>query len=123
LATAKSPKSGKKTAGKAPHSRKQTGQKAPTSERISEIQTALAREGAYNGSPTGSWDDQTSAAMRKYQSTHGLTANGKLDAPTLHRLGLGSQTAGIAAPTPPPGAVSRLSSSNAFAGNNDPPQQ
>jgi peptidoglycan hydrolase-like protein with peptidoglycan-binding domain len=123
LAAGKSPKSGKKPAGKGPRSRKQTGQKAPTSDRITEIQTALAREGAYSGSPTGSWDDQTSAAMRKYQSTHGLTANGRLDAPTLHRLGLGSQTAGVAAPTPPPGAVSRLSSSNAFAGNSDTPQQ
>jgi peptidoglycan hydrolase-like protein with peptidoglycan-binding domain len=50
--------------------------------------------------------------MRKFQATHGLSPNGRLDAPTLQRLGLGSQTAGVAAPTPPPGATSRLTSSN-----------
>jgi len=50
--------------------------------------------------------------MRKYQSAHGLNPSGKLDAPTLQRLGLGSQTAGVAAPTPPPGSFSRLTSSN-----------
>jgi peptidoglycan hydrolase-like protein with peptidoglycan-binding domain len=49
--------------------------------------------------------------MRRFQASHGLNASGKLDAPTLQRLGLGSQTAGVAAPTPPPGAVSRLTSS------------
>jgi peptidoglycan hydrolase-like protein with peptidoglycan-binding domain len=49
--------------------------------------------------------------MRRFQASHGLNVNGKLDAPTLQRLGLGSQTAGIAAPTPPPGATSRLTSS------------
>jgi murein L,D-transpeptidase YcbB/YkuD len=92
-------------------SRKQPGQKAPTTERVSEIQAALARDGSFQGSPNGNWDDDTAAAMRKFQAAHGLNASGKLDAPTLQRLGLGSQTAGVAAPTPPPGAISRLTSS------------
>jgi peptidoglycan hydrolase-like protein with peptidoglycan-binding domain len=91
--------------------RKQPGQKAPTTDRISEIQTALARDGSFPGPATGKWDDDTAAAMRRFQASHGLNVNGKLDAPTLQRLGLGSQTAGIAAPTPPPGATSRLTSS------------
>jgi hypothetical protein len=94
-------------------SRKQPGQKAPTTDRVIEIQSALAKDGSFHGSPSGKWDDDTTAAMRKYQSAHGLNPSGKLDAPTLQRLGLGSQTAGVAAPTPPPGSFSRLTSSNA----------
>jgi peptidoglycan hydrolase-like protein with peptidoglycan-binding domain len=101
-------------------SRKQTGQKAPTSDRISEIQAALAKDGSYQGTPSGKWDDDTAAAMRKFQSAHGLTASGKLDAPSLQRLGLGSQTAGMAPPTPPPGATSRLTSLNSAPSGNDP---
>jgi len=117
--------SGKTTSGKisSKRSRKQTGQKAPTGDRISEIQLALAREGSYQGSPSGKWDDDTAAAMRKFQASHGLSPNGKLDAPSLQRLGLGSQTAGIAPPTPPPGSTSRLTSSNNTpSGSTDSPR-
>jgi peptidoglycan hydrolase-like protein with peptidoglycan-binding domain len=97
--------------------RKQPGQKAPTADRVSEIQAALGRDGSFTGSPSGKWDDDTAAAMRRFQASHGLSPTGKLDAPTLQRLGLGSQTAGVAAPTPPPGATSRLTSSaNVAAG-------
>jgi peptidoglycan hydrolase-like protein with peptidoglycan-binding domain len=96
--------------------RKQPGQKAPTSDRVIEIQAALAKNGSLLGEPTGKWDDNTTAAMRRFQSSHGLNATGKLDAPTLQRLGLGSEIAGVAAPTPPPGSTSRLTSStNVFA--------
>ena len=104
--------------------RKQPGQKAPTADRVSEIQAALTKDGSFHGSPNGKWDDDTSAAVRRFQAAHGLNPSGKLDAPTLQRLGLGSQTAGMAAPTPPPGAVSRLSSSaNVPPGPLDPSRQ
>ena len=92
-------------------SRKQPGQKAPTVDRVNQIQAALARDGSFQGLPSGKWDDNTVAAMRRFQTAHGLNPSGKLDAPTLQRLGLGSETAGVAAPTPPPGATSRLTSS------------
>jgi peptidoglycan hydrolase-like protein with peptidoglycan-binding domain len=95
--------------------RRQPGQKAPAADRVSEIQAALARDGSFQGSPTGKWDDNTTAAMRRFQASHGLNPSGKLDARTLQRLGLGSGTAGVAAPTPPPGAVSRLTSSASAA--------
>jgi hypothetical protein len=105
-------KSSARTSGKTSNrARKQPGQKAPTNDRINEIQMALARDGSFRGAPTGKWDADTAEAMRKFQAGHGLNPSGKLDAPTLQRLGLGSQTAGIAAPTPPPGATSRLTSS------------
>jgi len=76
------------------------GQKAPTPDRISEIQSALAREGYYQGDPTGKLDSSTVAALEKFQSANGLDSSGKLDAPTLQKLGLGSDIAGVGAPKP-----------------------
>lgn len=75
-------------------------QAAPTPDRISEIQSSLARGGYYQGDPSGKWDSDTVAAMEKFQSVNGLNATGKLDAPTLQKLGLGSDIAGVSAPKP-----------------------
>ena len=83
------------------YSRRYRGQKAPTKDRISEIQAALAKDGEYTGEPTGKWDNSTIEAMRKFQAEHGLNPSGKIDALSLEKLGLGSETAGIAAPLPP----------------------
>jgi peptidoglycan hydrolase-like protein with peptidoglycan-binding domain len=91
--------------------RKEKGQQTPTADRISEIQQALGKNGSFSGTPNGKWDDSTVEAMKSFQTTHGLNPSGKLDAPTLQKLGLGSQTSGVAAPTPPPNATSRLTSS------------
>jgi|SRR5208283_1633047 len=110
-------KTAHKTSGKSSsrkNSKKVKGQAAPTPERINEIQAALAKNGAYEGAPSGKWDDSTADAMRKFQASHGLNPSGKLDAPTLQKLGLGSETAGVAAPTPPANAgANRLLSSRA----------
>jgi peptidoglycan hydrolase-like protein with peptidoglycan-binding domain len=106
-ASSKSRRSSKKSSR-----RKERGQMAPTSERITEIQQALAKDGSFTRAPNGKWDDSTVEAMRNFQTTHGLNPSGKLDALTLHKLGLGSQTAGVAAPTPPPNATSKLVSSS-----------
>jgi peptidoglycan hydrolase-like protein with peptidoglycan-binding domain len=81
---------------------RQRAQTVPTPARISEIQSALAAQGAYKGQPNGKWDSATIQAMKDYQSRHGFTATGKLDALTLQKLGLGSEIAGRAAPLPPP---------------------
>jgi peptidoglycan hydrolase-like protein with peptidoglycan-binding domain len=88
--------------------KKVKGQAAPTPERITEIQEALAKRGAFADAPTGKWDDSTVAAMQKFQSAHGLNPSGKLDALTLEKLGLGSETAGMAPPTAPPNSANRL---------------
>jgi hypothetical protein len=101
--------SGRSSVGR--KSRKPPGQRTPTADRVNQIQAALARDGSFQGLPNGKWDDNTVAAMRHFQTAHRLNPSGKLDAPTLQRLGLGSETAGVAAPTPPPGATSRLTSS------------
>jgi peptidoglycan hydrolase-like protein with peptidoglycan-binding domain len=101
----KSNSSGKKGTRR---SRRQPGQKVPTKDRISEIQSALAKEGSYTGEPNGKWDDSTVAAMKKYQAAHGLNPTGKLDARTLQKLGLGASTAGVAPPVAPLGATSKL---------------
>ena len=82
-------------------SRRQPGQKAPTADRISEIQQALAKDGSFSGTANGKWDDSTVEATKKFQEAHGLNATGKLDAKTLQKLGLGSQTTGVAPPLPP----------------------
>jgi Putative peptidoglycan binding domain len=75
-------------------------QQAPTPDRITEIQSALARGGYYQGDPTGKWDDSTVSAMEKFQSANGIEPNGKIDAPSLQKLGLGSDIAGVSAPRP-----------------------
>ena len=75
-------------------------QTAPTAARISEIQSALAAQGAYKAQPNGKWDAPTIQAMKDFQASHGLTATGKLDALSLQKLGLGSEIAGRAAPLP-----------------------
>jgi hypothetical protein len=75
-------------------------QKVPTADRISEIQAALARGGYYHGDPNGKWDSSSIAAMQKFQSANGLDSTGKLDAPSLQKLGLGSDIAGVSAPKP-----------------------
>ena len=73
-------------------------QKAPTRDRISEIQSSLSRGGYYHGDPNGKWDSNTVSAVQKFQSANGIDATGKLDAPTLQKLGLGSDIAGVSAP-------------------------
>jgi peptidoglycan hydrolase-like protein with peptidoglycan-binding domain len=104
----KSSKSGKSSSRK---SKRVKGQAAPTADRINEIQGALAKKGAYAGTPSGKWDDSTVEAMKKFQVSHGLNPTGKMDALTLQKLGFGSETSGMGVPTPPPNSSNRLLSS------------
>jgi peptidoglycan hydrolase-like protein with peptidoglycan-binding domain len=116
-AAAKSPtgttkkRSGKSGKSSSRRGKRVKGQAAPTVDRVNEIQGALAKNGAYSGTPSGKWDDSTVEAMKKFQSTHGLNPTGKMDALTLEKLGLGSETAGMGVPTPPPNSSNRLLSS------------
>ncbi len=115
------------------HAKREPTQKAPTADRVTEIQSALARGGYYQGDPNGKWDSNTVAAMQKFQSANGLNSSGKIDATTLQKLGLGSSTAGVDAPKPvkksdstgsanaalhPPSATSSTSAVNANSASN-----
>src|ERR1700758_841681 len=108
--TAKSAKKKKAIASK---SKKKTarvkGQTAPTPDRIKEIQGALQKDGSYQGEPTGKWDSATEDAMRKYQDKNGISPTGKIDAVTLNKLGLGSETASKGAPVPAASATKTTS--------------
>ena len=90
----------KKASSKSKKKPKVKGQAAPTPDRIKEIQTALQKDGSYEGEPTGKWDAATVDAMRKYQDKIGVSPTGKIDAVSLNKLGLGSETAGKGAPVP-----------------------
>jgi hypothetical protein len=94
--TAKKKKSSSKSKKKA----KVKGQAAPTPDRIRDIQTALQKDGSYQGEPTGKWDAATMDAMKKLQDKNGISPTGKIDAASLNKLGLGSGTAGKGAPVP-----------------------
>jgi anti-sigma28 factor (negative regulator of flagellin synthesis) len=106
--TSSSSKSHSTTKKTSSRKKKDKGQMAPTSDRITEIQQALAKDGSYSAAPSGKWDDGTVDAMKKFQTTHALNPSGKLDALTLEKLGLGSTTAGVAEPVAPPNSTSRL---------------
>ncbi len=95
--TSSKPVSGKRSKPR----RRERAQKAPTPERISEIQAALAREGAFQGKPNGKWDTASVEGMKRFQAANHLNPSGKLDALTLQKLGLGSEIAGRGAPRPP----------------------
>jgi hypothetical protein len=89
----------RKTTTKRRHgARREPTQMAPTADRISEIQSALARGGYYKSDPSGKWDADTVDALQRFQSANGLDSTGKLDALTLQKLGLGSDVAGYSAP-------------------------
>jgi hypothetical protein len=60
-----------------------------SSERATEIQTALIKQGYLSGEPTGTWDSQTSAAMAKLQGDNGWQTRITPDARGLIKLGLG----------------------------------
>jgi peptidoglycan hydrolase-like protein with peptidoglycan-binding domain len=68
---------------------------------VRQAQQALKSAGHDPGRIDGVMGPQTTAALKAYQARHGLTATGQLDAPTLARLGHGSNaTAGDARPSP-----------------------
>jgi peptidoglycan hydrolase-like protein with peptidoglycan-binding domain len=90
-------KPGKASSKKSSKSRTH-GQTAPTPDRIRDIQQALTKAGSYKGEPTGKLDAATLDALKNFQTTQNLPPTGKLDARTLEKLGLGSETAGSAAP-------------------------
>jgi hypothetical protein len=69
---------------------------AMPSERATEIQTALIKQGYLNGEPSGSWDAQSVAAMQKLQADNGWQTRLTPDSRALIKLGLGPQRDSLA---------------------------
>jgi len=81
------------TAASGKHSRKKSarsrGQQKIDSERAQAIQEALIREHYLRGEPTGTWNQASEDAMRRYQADHGWQSKTVPDSRALIKLGLG----------------------------------
>ena len=77
----------------AKHSRKKSakvrGQQKIDSERAQAIQEALIREHYMTGEASGTWNQASEDAMRKYQADHGWQSKTVPDSRALIKLGLG----------------------------------
>ena len=65
------------------------GQQKIDSERAQAIQEALVREHYMSGEPTGTWNQSSEEAMRRYQADHGWQSKTVPDSRALISLGLG----------------------------------
>ncbi|MGA8028646.1 MAG: peptidoglycan-binding domain-containing protein [Bryobacteraceae bacterium] len=84
----------------------------PDPGRYQEIQAALAEKGYFKGDVNGTWSDDSTDALKRFQADKGFSPDGKLSALTLIGLGLGpkhdgsSMTAAAGADTRPnPGSA------------------
>jgi len=78
--------SGKKSRRKSSRVR---GQQKIDAQRAQAIQEALVREHYLKGDPTGTWNQASEDAMRKYQADHGWQSKTVPDSRALISLGLG----------------------------------
>jgi hypothetical protein len=78
-----SARKGKKTA------KRPRGQQKIDSERAQAIQEALIREHYLSGDATGTWNQASEEAMRRYQGAHGWQTKEVPDSRALIKLGLG----------------------------------
>jgi hypothetical protein len=69
--------------------KKPRGQQKIEPERAQAIQEALIREHYMNGEPTGTWNQSSEDAMRRYQADHGWQSKTVPDSRALISLGLG----------------------------------
>jgi peptidoglycan DL-endopeptidase CwlO len=59
----------------------------PAQQRVAKVQMALNTNGA-NVQVDGKWGPKTGAALKAFQSAHGLKATGTMNGPTAKALGL-----------------------------------
>jgi Putative peptidoglycan binding domain len=92
-ATKKSSAKSRSTSGRSTSRRKKSakvrGQQKIDSERAEKIQEALIRAHYLSGEPTGTWNAESEAAMRRYQADNGWQNKTVPDSRALIRLGLG----------------------------------
>jgi hypothetical protein len=87
-------------------------------ERATQIQTALIKAGYLTGTPSGTWDAQSQAAMEKLQADNGWQTKIVPDSRAIIKLGLGpnNTTASVSA-----GATTEIpETSTLFAGDTAP---
>jgi hypothetical protein len=80
---------GKLSTSRKKKSARTRGQQKIDSERAQSIQEALIREHYLNGEATGTWNQASEDAMRRYQGDHGWQSKTVPDARALIKLGLG----------------------------------
>ena len=61
----------------------------PTPERYKEIQQSLADKGYFKGEVNGVWAQDSTEALKRFQSDHNLGDDGKITSLSLIQLGLG----------------------------------
>lgn len=61
----------------------------PDPDRYQQIQKALADKGYFHGEVNGEWNDDSVAALRRFQADQNLPDDGKISALSLIGLGLG----------------------------------
>jgi peptidoglycan hydrolase-like protein with peptidoglycan-binding domain len=100
-------KTGKKAtvAAKRPATTWRNRQLAPTPDRYRQIQEALASKGYLRSEDaTGTWDQNSVDALKRFQSEQNIESNGKINSLSLIALGLGPKhdAAAIKPPAPVP---------------------
>lgn len=108
--TSKTSKTSAKRKGKSSKQPARWHQQQPTPERYKEIQQALASKGFLQGEATGEWGPDSVDALKRFQESQNLTADGKIGSLSLIALGLGPKrltAKSDAAPQPsvPPAAA------------------
>ncbi len=76
------------------HAAQPIGPRAMESDRAAAIQTALIKAGYLTGTPTGHWDAESEAAIKKMQADNGWQTKITPDSRALIKLGLGPNEAG-----------------------------
>ena len=84
------------TSKKTPHTRRARRRPAgpsyqthPTADRYKEIQQSLADKGYFKGEVNGTWGDDSTDALKHFQTDHKLPDDGKINSLSLIQLGLG----------------------------------
>lgn len=60
----------------------------PTKDQIKQVQAMLKGKTLYTGEATGSYNDETRAAIKKFQKENGLKETGTLNRATLEKMGI-----------------------------------
>jgi peptidoglycan hydrolase-like protein with peptidoglycan-binding domain len=74
----------------------------PSSDRLKEIQQALAGRGYFTGEPNGSWGPSSIDALKRFQHDQNLVEDGKIGSLSLIALGLGPKREPAAEPEQKP---------------------